>query len=250
MDEYTLQPINANEITKVEVLPQLKSIQRLIVRTCSYFFEGNLIMDNPPFKGFILCGPPGTGKTELVKQSTLRLNKQLAQVYDVTFLLIDGASIAAPKWGDAEKKLKSIFNLINSTDKKTILLFDDIESLMLTRGTSLAKEWHYSINSILFHELDKLNPNNCMIFATTNRPDLVDDAIKTRLYPIKIPNPPLEQLMQVVDEILMSSYMDTLKRDKIRGDIEEKLKNMTSPTIRDARHITVVECIERDAWSV
>ncbi len=248
MDNESLKPLNAGEIGKVDLLPQLKKVQSLIFKTCKYFFLGNLVMDNSPFKGFILIGPPGTGKTEVVKQSALRLNDNLK---NIDFLLIDGASIASPKWGDAEKKLKNIFETINDPNRKTILLFDDIESLMLTRGTDLAKEWHYSINSILFHELDRLNPNNCMIFATTNRPDLVDDAIKTRLYPIEVPSLPLDQLMDVVDEILDSSYIENEQdRIKIKEDIKERLDKMESPTIRDARHITVVECIEKRVWSL
>jgi SpoVK/Ycf46/Vps4 family AAA+-type ATPase len=248
MDNESLKPLNAGEIVKIDLLPQLKKVQSLIFKTCKYFFLGNLVMDNSPFKGFILIGPPGTGKTEVVKQSALKLNDNLK---NVDFLLIDGASIASPKWGDAEKKLKKIFDEIGDPNRKTILLFDDIESLMLTRGTDLAKEWHYSMNSILFHELDKLNPNNCMIFATTNRPDLVDDAIKTRLYPIEISSLPLDQLMEVVDEILDSSYIENERdRIKIKEDIKERLNKMESPTIRDARHITVVECIEKRVWSL
>jgi SpoVK/Ycf46/Vps4 family AAA+-type ATPase len=248
MDNESLKPLNAGEIVKIDLLPQLKKVQSLIFKTCKYFFLGNLVMDNSPFKGFILIGPPGTGKTEVVKQSALKLNDNLK---NVDFLLIDGASIASPKWGDAEKKLKKIFDEIGDPNRKTILLFDDIESLMLTRGTDLAKEWHYSMNSILFHELDKLNPNNCMIFATTNRPDLVDDAIKTRLYPIEISSLPLDQLMEVVDEILDSSYIENERdRIKIKEVIKERLNKMESPTIRDARHITVVECIEKRVWSL
>lgn len=205
-------------------------------------------MDNPPFKGFILIGEPGTGKTELVKQVARKLHRRLGKI---DFLLLDGASIAAPKWGEAEKKLKGVFSRIKdgTGNSKTIILFDDIESLMLTRGTDLAKEWHYSINSILFHELDRLNPNNTIIFATTNREDLVDEAILTRLYQIKAPNLPVAQLMDIVDNILKKGRADESKREYVRGEIEKRLTEMKSPTIRDAMHITVVECIEKRLWS-
>lgn len=250
-DDNDLKPTNAGELAEVELLPQLQKIEKLIVKTCMYFFKGNLNIENSPFKGFILTGPPGTGKTEVVKQSARNINDKLGVAGPVKFLLIDGASIAAPKWGDAEKKLRKVFSEIENPGKaKLILLFDDIESLMLTRGTDLAKEWHYSINSILFHELDKINPSNCMIFATTNRPDLVDEAIMTRLYHIEAPSLPLDQLLKVVDQILDSSYVEEFKKDKIRQVIKDRLAKMESPTIRDARHITVVECIEKGVWSL
>ena len=60
MDNESLKPLNAGEIGKVDLLPQLKKVQSLIFKTCKYFFLGNLVMDNSPFKGFILIGPPGT----------------------------------------------------------------------------------------------------------------------------------------------------------------------------------------------
>lgn len=251
-DDNDLRPMAAGELAKVDLLPQLKETRKLIVKTCMYFFKGNLNIDNSPFKGFILTGPPGTGKTEVVKQSARDLDSKLGVVGEVDFLLIDGASIAAPKWGEAEKKLRKVFREVDNPKRnaKLIILFDDIESLMLTRGTDLAKEWHYSINSILFHELDKVNPTNCMIFATTNRPDLVDDAIMTRLYHIEAPSLPIDQLMEVVDQILDSSYAEEFKKDKIRNVIMNRLEGMESPTIRDARHITVVECIEKGVWSL
>lgn len=245
-DELT--PIKGDQIAEVNLLPQLVEIENLVMNTCEYFLKGNLIMDNPPFKGFILIGEPGTGKTELVKQVARKLHRRLGKI---DFLLLDGASIAAPKWGEAEKKLKGVFSRIKdgTGNSKTIILFDDIESLMLTRGTDLAKEWHYSINSILFHELDRLNPNNTIIFATTNREDLVDEAILTRLYQIKAPNLPVAQLMDIVDNILKKGRADESKREYVRGEIEKRLTEMKSPTIRDAMHITVVECIEKRLWS-
>ena len=120
---------------------------------------------------------------------------------------------------------------------------------MLARGTDLAKEWHYSINSILFHELDRLNPNETIIFATTIRSDLVDKAILTRLYQINVPNLPVNQLMDIVDNILRKGRGNENKRDFVRGEIERRLDEMNYPTIRDAMHITVVECIENGLWS-
>jgi SpoVK/Ycf46/Vps4 family AAA+-type ATPase len=244
-----LEVVSGRTLPEVDLLPQLKEIEGIISRTCEYFFKGNLVMKNSPFKGFILEGPPGTGKTEIIKQVARKLDRRLQTV---SFLFVDGASIAAPKWGDAEKKLRSIFRWIKKQSKnsKLLILFDDIESLMLTRGTELAKEWHYSINSILFHEIDKLNPYKVIVCATTNRPDLVDEAIRTRLYPIQAPNLPLDQLMIAVNEILEASNMKNEDKKFVAEKIKEKLKKMENPTIRDARQITVMECIERRLWSV
>ncbi|MCJ7464610.1 MAG: AAA family ATPase, partial [Thermoplasmata archaeon] len=180
--------IDGETVPEIDLVPNLRPIESLITATCEYFFKGKMSSPRFPFKGFILTGPPGTGKTEIVKQCVRKLDRR---VRNVCYVLVDGSSIASPRWGDAEKSLKSVFsdsrdNAI-SRDKKIVILFDDIESLMLARGADLAKEWHYSINSVLFHEIDDLDPNKVIVAATTNRFDLVDEALASRLYRIETP---------------------------------------------------------------
>lgn len=248
MSDMTSGLVKGEEVVDVELLPDLEETCSLMVRTCEYFFKGKMRMDNAPFKGFILEGPPGTGKTEVVKQVARRLDKILGSVY---LMLVDGASIAAPKWGDAERKLRNVFSSVDKMESgsKIIVLFDDIESLMISRGVDLAKEWHYSINSILFHELDRLDPYEVIVCATSNRIDLVDEALKTRLYPIVAPPVSLDQLEKIVDNILDSSEMSTGDREHVRSIIVGELAKMDTPTIRDARQIAVVECIKNGVWS-
>jgi len=244
---------NANEIKEVELIPELKEFEKLITNTCEYFFKINMKMNSFPFKGFILEGAPGTGKTEIVKQSIKRLNRRMNNIF---FVFIDGSSIAAPKWGDAEKRLKDVFDIIRNIEKvgvtnpKLVILFDDIESLMISRGNDLAKEWHYSINSILFHELDELNPNKTIVCATTNRMDLVDEAIKTRLYPLSIDYVSSDSFQPIIREILDASIQKEKDKVLVEKMVFEELKKIPKPSIRDARQITVIECIKSGVWTV
>jgi SpoVK/Ycf46/Vps4 family AAA+-type ATPase len=252
--------IVGKDIPEIELIPGLRKTESLIASTCEYFFKGNMRMSNPPFKGFLLEGEPGTGKTELFKQVIRKLDRRLrGHGFQVHMLFVDGATIAAPKWGEAERNLAAVFNRINTLkdemrpeklSPKLIILFDDIESLMIRRGVDLAKEWHYSINSILFHEIDKLDPGEVMICATTNRPDLVDAAIQTRLYRMNVPLVPLDELMIIVREILEYSEIAEKDKNKAVKAIREKLSKIDNPTIRDAKHMTIVECIEGGYWSI
>lgn len=244
------EPVKGETLTEVEILPSLKKIENLISRTCEFFFKGNIAMrDNFPFKGFILEGLPGTGKTEIIRQVANKLDRRMQKVW---FLFVDGARIATPKWGEAERILRDVFKKTNSLgkDQKLIVLFDDIESLMLARGSELAKEWHYSINSVLFHEIDNLDTTKIIVCATTNRPDLIDEALRSRLYPIYFPPLPIEELKDVIDELLEVTKVENKDKDYIRGIVIEELKKLESPTIRDAKQITVVKCIEKGVWSI
>ena len=64
--------------------------------------------------------------------------------------------------------------------RRTVLLFDDVESLFMARSASAAKEWHFSQNSVLFHSLDELDTSHTAVVLTTNRFDLLDEAVRAR----------------------------------------------------------------------
>jgi|GEM_PF-793617 SpoVK/Ycf46/Vps4 family AAA+-type ATPase len=250
-----------DEIPRVELVDELNIRKMTIFRVVRYFFKskGNTI--KPPFKGFLIYGPPGTGKTELVKQIAREIYEDLSGEIGVFLVFVDGASIASPKWGEGERTLKQIFNDVtsmifskyNTTEAagnqiKVILLFDDIESFILARGIEAAKEWHYSINSVLFHELDELDPRNVMFFATTNRIDLVDGAIKSRLYPVEIPHVDIESMKPVISRLLENSDLERDTIIQITERVLKRLQNIPNPTIRDAQQYTVIECIESGIW--
>lgn len=254
-DGVDIQRYDWDEIAAVELLDSVNGVKKRIVRVAEYFFKHGYKGGTAPFKGFLLEGPPGTGKTETVRQSIRDLGRRI-NTADVKMVFVDGASIAAPKWGEAENTLHKVFyqakelqDELGVTDPKIVILFDDIESLMLGRSADVAKEWHYSINSVLFHEVDRLDPTNTIVCATTNRPDLVDDAIRSRLYPIEVPIPSIEELMTLVNQMLVSSVRDQFTQEKLADEIENKLRGQDAPTIRDAQQQVVIECIESGVWS-
>jgi len=113
---------------------------------------------------------------------------------DVVLVIVDGADIARGRYGDSEEQLQKLFRFAREGEfhghrheddpvRRTVLLFDDVESLFLTRSSGGAKEWHFSQNSVFFHAIDELDTAHTVVVLTTNRIDLVDEAIIDRFLP-------------------------------------------------------------------
>jgi SpoVK/Ycf46/Vps4 family AAA+-type ATPase len=250
MESSTAFEVDGEQINRIQLTESRKEICLKIVKTAFYFFKKGRPTTSTPFRGFILEGPPSTGKTEIARQAAKILFDSLKGVYQVKLLFLDSADIATPRWGEAEEKLRKIFRASgNSRNNRFLILFDDIDCLMIKRGESISKEWHYSINSVLFHEIDKLNPANVLIIATTNRPDLIDEALRSRLYSIQVGPPAIEELMRIARQLLCDSGLQDIDVEKVLNIIEPKIKEMNPPTIRDLQHVLVMECIERGLWA-
>jgi len=127
---------------------------------------------------------------------------------DVVLVIIDGADIARGRYGDSEDQLRKLFEFAREGEfhghrheddpvRRTVLLFDDVESLFLERGSAGAKEWHFSQNSVFFHAIDELDTARSVVLLTTNRIDLVDEAIIDRFLPYEFSRPPTDVLLQV-----------------------------------------------------
>ena len=127
-----------------------------------------------------------------------------------------------------------------------IIILDDIESTMLGRSADIAKEWHFSINSVLFHSLDNQleQPMKFLVIGTSNRIDLVDKALLSRLYPIEIKSPNVEQMQEFLKLALEENKLP-LGNESLINKVSEKIRIGEISDYRGIEHSILEEYVSQ-----
>jgi SpoVK/Ycf46/Vps4 family AAA+-type ATPase len=132
-------------------------------------------------KGFIFYGEPGNGKTLMAKV--------LARELQLSLFFVDGSVIARELYGQSERQIVKVFT--SAKKRRSLILIDDAESVFPDRDWMKGESWHVAQNNILFHQIDDLDTSRTSLIMTTNKFQLLDSALKDRLYAIEFP--PIDQ---------------------------------------------------------
>lgn len=120
-------------------------------------------------KGILLTGPPGTGKTLLAKA--------VATESEANFISIKGPELVSKWVGESEKAIREIFKKAKQVSP-CVIFFDEFDSIATLRGSSNNNSNDKIVNQLLT-ELDGVEElAGVSIIAATNRPDLIDEALK------------------------------------------------------------------------
>ncbi len=121
-----------------------------------------------PPKGLLLWGPPGTGKTYVVRA--------LAHESGAAFFPVKGAELL-DKWvGESERAVREVFARAKAV-APAILFFDEIDALAPVRGNSTNTVTD-SVVAALLTEMDGVaDRGDVFVIGATNRRDLVDPAL-------------------------------------------------------------------------
>ena len=209
---------------------------------------------NFPFKGFILQGPPGSGKTEAVLEAGRKLWLSLENKHglEVRLIHVNSANINTRHFGESEARLQRVFADAQNTMEnniRTIILFDDIDTLLMARSEQAAEEWTHSLNGVFFHALDNLVTTKTMVIATTNIADRIDPAVLSRLSVRDAPSPTVEEMKTVAKSALPvrgvpgKMTLDELLA-KTADEIEKQLAEGKPASFRLARSAAIETVVD------
>ena len=138
-----------------------------------------------PIHSYFFIGPPGSGKTFIIKAFAHELMDQ-----NYKFMMIEGSSILSKYVGDAEKLTTRFFDEVEK-NAPCIAFVDEIDGICRSRDMPNLPNYAASITTAFLTGYNKINESDKQIvfIGATNYPDKVDNAMLDRVELVRFPLP-------------------------------------------------------------
>uniref|UniRef100_A0A914V9H2 vesicle-fusing ATPase n=1 Tax=Plectus sambesii TaxID=2011161 RepID=A0A914V9H2_9BILA len=126
-----------------------------------------------PWRGILLFGPPGTGKSFIVKAVANEAGNS-------TFFSVSSSDLVSKWLGESEKLVKNLFELAR-THKPSIIFIDEIDSLCSSRSDN-ESESARRIKTEFLVQMQGVGTDNdgILVLGATNIPWVLDSSIRRR----------------------------------------------------------------------
>ena len=117
--------------------------------------------------GMLLYGPPGCGKSYI--------SEKFCEEAGFNFILIKPSDLSSIYVSGGEEKIGQLFTDAEN-NSPSVICFDEVDAIMPKRTEGINQSVSARVNEFLA-QINKCSDRGIFVIATTNKPDLIDDAM-------------------------------------------------------------------------